>query len=65
MAQRNSSQSPQAKRGSAPDHHTKGSVPKSFSARNKAREDERALELMNQSEKDRTAGYPPGTSPRR
>jgi hypothetical protein len=47
-----SSRSPLHKRGSAPDHHTKGSVPKSFSARDKAREHERALELIGKSEKD-------------
>jgi hypothetical protein len=63
----NSSQSPQAKRGGGQDHSqfTKGAVPRSFSAKDKAREHERALDLIGESEKDREGGFPPGTSPRR
>jgi len=67
MSPRNSAQSPQAKRGSSQDHEqfTRNSVPKSFSARDKARDHERALDLIGESEKDREGGFPPGTSPRR
>jgi hypothetical protein len=68
MAQRNSSQSPQAKRGSSQDHEqfAKGTVPKSFdSVPNPDSVNSNANSMIGASEKDREGGFPPGTRSRR